>query len=186
MITINKTKTPFAAVLVTAAITAAASANINATALTVGTSGPFVAEDTTFTGLNDLAWFTFTLDATTSINIDFNRTSAPPDLVASLYSGDIDGFDAFGFGTHRDVWTSNFGPLTFVDLQDDTHDDAFGGPFGDPQFLNTLDAGTYSIVVSALEGAGGEFTVTSNVAPTPGALAALGLGGLMATRRHRH
>jgi MYXO-CTERM domain-containing protein len=179
-------KTSFTAILVTAAITAGASASaVNATALTVGTSGPFVVGDYGVTGLNDLTWFTFTLDATTSIDIDFDRTSAPPDLIASLYSGDIDGFDASGFGAHSNVIVSDFGPLTYIEWQDDTHDDAFGGPFGDPQFTNTLDAGTYSIVVSALQGAGGEFTVTSNVAPTPGVLAALGLAGLMGTRRRR-
>ncbi len=179
------TKISFVAVLATAAITATASANVvNATALSVGTSGPFVVGDYGTTNLNDLTWFTFTLDATTNVNIDFNRTSAPPDLVAGLYSGDINGFDASGFGTHADVIFSSFGPLTFLQLQDDTHDDAFDGPFGDPQFVETLDAGTYSIVVSAFQGAGASFTVTSNI-PTPGALAAVGFGGLMVTRRRR-
>lgn len=168
---------------VIAGLSASAPANIVANSLSVGTSGPYVVGDFDFDSLNDQVWFTFTLSTTTSINIDFNRTSAPPDLVANLYSGDINGFDGSGL-VPAGVIGSSFGPLSFLEIRDDTHGDAFGGPFGDPQFLNTLDAGTYSIMVSAFQGAGNSFTVTSNV-PAPGAAVVLGLGGLFGSRRRR-
>jgi MYXO-CTERM domain-containing protein len=155
------------------------------TPLSGGTQGGFVAGDYYTTSFSTLTWFTFTLTEPTMVNVDFDRTTAPPDLYATLYSGDITGLDATAFAaTHSDAWFIPIGSLTWLDIQDDTDPNGLDGPYGDPRFTNLLPAGTYSIVVSALQGAGGTFQVTSNV-PTPAAATLLGLGGLASLKRRR-
>ncbi len=172
----------FLAVAGTASV--AAAQPVVPTALTGGTQGSFVAQDF-FAAFSSASWFTFTLTEATLVDIDFNRTSAPPDLIASLYLGDITGADATALGvSHGNNFFTNFGSFVHVVTEDDTHEDAFGGPFADPQFILNLDPGTYSIVVTALQGAGAGFTVTSNV-PAPGAAGLLGVAGLAALRRRR-
>jgi hypothetical protein len=175
----------FAGMVVVGLGTVAVAQPVNAVDIPFGLSGPYATGaggDPASTG----AWFTFSLDVATNIDIDMNRTSAPPDLFATLFSGDVNGFDATA--EWGDIFSAGFsgggGPLTFVDAQDDTHDDAFGGPFGDPQFIMNLGPGDYSMLVFSL-GTPGEFTVTSNIVPAPGAFAILGLGGLLTTRRSR-
>lgn len=151
--------------------------------LAFGTSGPFTAIDYSANPFSNLAWFTFTLTAPTAVDIDINRTIANNDLVATIYSGDITGVDATSFGNYSSLFGASFGPMTFVNFQDDTEDDGLGGPFGDPRFTLNLPAGTYSMVVTSYDPQGG-FTITSNV-PTPAAASLLGLAGMGAMRRRR-
>lgn len=151
--------------------------------LTDGSSGPYFTGYFGVTNFSNHAWFTFSLANSTAIDIDINRTSANPDMTASIYAGDITDVDATAFGNYGSLFNSSFGPMVFVAWEDDTEDDPFGGPWGDPRFTITLPAGTYSMVVASAS-TGGGFTITSNV-PAPGAAAILALGGLLAARRRR-
>lgn len=171
--------------------------NADISELMVGTSGPFDAFEDDANAAEFGQFFVFSLDATTDIDIDFNRTTADPDLYAVLFSGDITGsnpndlspdglINGFTFPDPGDV----FGPLTVISDEDDTEDDPFGGPFGDPRFTNTLDAGDYTVLVMALNVDGGQFTVTSNVGavPEPSSIALIGVLGvccLISRRRQR-
>ncbi len=142
-----------------------ASADVDPIQLQIGDSGPSSVSDTWDVELlNDANWFVFSLDSTTDVDIDINRTAAPPDLASSLYSGDVRGVD-FGTDTTSTGWLSDIGGLTNISNEDDTEDDPFGGPFGDPRHTLTLEAGTYSFWVATLN-EGGSFTVTSNVGLT--------------------
>lgn len=165
------------------ALAGAASAQpVTPTALTGGTQGAYTVVDF-FTPLSSASWFTFSLGAPTNVDIDINRLAAPPDLIATLYAGDITGQDATALGgTHGDIYFTSFGPMALVNWQDDTEDDAFGGPWGDPRFTLNLPAGSYSLVVTSLQGAGNPFEITSNV-PEPTTLGLLALGGLAMLRR---
>lgn len=171
----------------------AAAQTVFPTPLTGGTQGPFFAAEDDLNNASDAAWFTFSVLAEMEVEIRFDRTGVDPDLAATLFAGDVTGLDmtAIVGGTGLiDELTfpaagDTFGPLTAVAFADDTNDDAFGGPFGDPGFSLTLSAGTYSIAVYSLSPIeGGFFTATSNV-PAPAGAGALALGGLVAARRRR-
>lgn len=143
--------------------------------------------------LNNANWFVFSATAGDLIDIDINRLAAPPDLVSELYFGDVSGLD---FGTS----SANFGAangaplLSFLLSADDTEDDAFGGPFGDPRFTFTAaQTGIYSFYVATLTaGIDSPFEVTATgIAPAPVPLpagfpllaGALGLFGWIGARR---
>ena len=178
----------FLAVTCMAVLTASANAQVTPTGLVVGEQGPFVAGEDDSTLANDSDWFIFTLTSDFDVDIDINRTEAAPDLFATLFEGDVTGVDFGGLLADDFTGPNDFGPLTFIETQDDTEDDAFGGPFGDPRFQLNLGPGTYSVLVTALSPLeGGPFTITSNVSavPEPSAFAVLGLGGLLFARRRR-
>ncbi|GFE63532.1 VPLPA-CTERM sorting domain-containing protein [Litoreibacter roseus] len=143
--------------------------------------------------LNDANWFTFYATAGQTIDIDINREERRPDLAAELYLGDVTGSD---FGTR----SGNYGTvtplagLTFIDREDDTEQDAFNGPWGDPRFTFTAtDTGVYSFFVVSLntQGVGADFSVTATgidsieVVPLPagGLLLATALAGFGIARR---
>ena len=182
-------KTRFAtAIALVALLACPAFGQIAPTSLQVGTQGNFFADDFFATAADDLPWFLFELDETTFVDIDINRTAAPPDFTAGLYEGDVTGL-TFG-GTLGDTLifgTDTSGQLNFIETQDDTEDDPFGGPFGDPRFQLTLGPGTYSVIVGTFGAPSGEFTITSNVGvvPEPNACIVLALGGLALVRRKR-
>lgn len=142
--------------------------------------------------LNDANWFIFFAEAGDLVDIDINRLAAPPDLIAELYFGNVTGLD-FG-NSNADAGSGNASPLlTFLDVEDDTEDDAFGGPFGDPRFTFTAaETGTYSIAVTRFftNGANEPFEIIgTGISPTPIPLPASGLllvgalGGVAAVRR---
>lgn len=162
--------------------------------LQLGTSGPFDVFEDDANAASFGQYFTFTLDANTDVDIDINRTFADPDLVATLFSGDITGLDPNtispdGLINGLLVTSGTFGPLTVVDFQDDTEDDPFGGPFGDPRFQINLNPGTYTVLVGAFNvDAPDGFTVTSNVGavvPEPSSAGILGVLGAVAFLRRR-
>ena len=163
---------------------------VNPTGLIVGDQGPFFAGEDDSTLANDSAWFIFDLASDFDVDIDINRTVAAPDLVASLFLGDVTGVDFGGLLADDFLFGGAFGPLTFIETQDDTEDDDFGGPFGDPRFQLNLGPGRYSVLVSALSPVeGGPFEITSNVSvnaiPEPGTLGLLSLCSLAFVRRRR-
>ena len=166
-------------------------AQVTPTDLVFGTTlGPFIADEDDSTLANDSDWFLFTLTETSAVDIDINRTAAPPDLIASLFFGDVTGVD-FGTLLADDFLGtgSDFGALSFIDTEDDTEPDLFGGPFGDPRFQLNLDPGTYSLLVTTLSPIeGGPFTITSSasVVPEPNLLTVLCcFAGFVASRRRR-
>lgn len=124
---------------------------------------------------NNVDWFVFDSNGIDSISFFFDRTIAAPDLIAGLYLGDTSGFDydAAGAGVYYSYmnagsYNSN---LTFINFFDDNHDNAFGGPFGDPDFDILLAAGRYSLALSSL-GAAGTYSFTTNAVsaiPVPAA-----------------
>ena len=88
------------------------------------------------------------------------------------------------------VETGTFGPLTAIAFEDDTEDDPFGGPFGDPRFTTTLDPGIYTVLVASLNvDFASAFTITSNVGaavPEPSSsviFVALGFAALIRRRK---
>ncbi len=161
-------------------------AQVDPVELVVGTQGDFFTGEDDSTLANDSAWFVFTLFGDTDVDVDINRTIADPDLFATLFAGDVTGVDFGGLLADDFTGPMDFGPLTFIETQDDTEDDAFGGPFGDPRFQTNLGAGTYSIMVTSLN-VGGPFNVTSNVSfvPEPGTFTILAACGLVVMRRRR-
>ena len=154
------------------------------------------------TGLaNNANWFVFDAAAGAPLDIDINRLAAPPDLVAAIYFGDVTGLD---FGAQRPGrFPGNvlFEGLRLFDTEDDTENDAFRGPFGDPRFTFTApETGRFSLIVASLNsrGRGNPFEVTatgvsafqtSSVAavPLPAGvvllLSALGVGAALRRRR---
>lgn len=150
---------------------------------------------------NDANWFVFDATAGSLLDIDINRLTAPPDLVAAIYFGDVTGLD---FGAQRPgQFPSNveFEGLTLFDTEDDTENDSLGGPFGDPRFTFTApQTARYSLIVTTLNlsGRGSPFEVTASgvstfatsqvaAVPVPAGivllLSALGLGALVRKRR---
>ena len=138
-------------------------------------------------------FWVFTLGAAMDVDIDINRLLADPDLAATLYEGDVTGADMTAFspdGLINGILVGSgvFGPLTAIAFEDDTEDDAFGGPFGDPRFTMNLPAGTYTLMVAALNTdviGVDAYEVVTNLVPAPASLALLGLGGLVGLRRRR-
>ncbi|USO00173.1 MAG: hypothetical protein H6810_05785 [Phycisphaeraceae bacterium] len=132
-----------------------------------GTYGPYFAPEAGAGIASGGAWFRFGLNQTATVDIDINRTAAPPDLVAALFEGDPTGYGDSISPDGRILGLLSgdgpFGPLTSLDVQDDTEDDPFGGPFGDPRFHRTLGPGFYSVLVGSLSPTqGGDFTITSS------------------------
>ena len=114
---------------------------------------------------NNVDWFVFDTDGSKSTSFYFDRTIAAPDLVAGLYLGDTSGFDYDVAGAPLkysvfDAATYNSN-LNYLSLFDDNHDDAFGGPWGDPDFDILLAAGRYSLALSSHENAG-TYNFTTN------------------------
>lgn len=103
-------------------------------------------------------WFVFDANGTTNYSFWFDRTVAAPDLIAGLYSGDTTGFDyaAAGAGVSYSYSQAGFynTALLYIGYWDDTHEDIYGGPYGDPDFSTTLAAGRYSLALSSLNEGG--------------------------------
>lgn len=163
---------------------------VSPTGLVVGDQGPFFAGEDDSTLANDSSWFIFDLDSGFDVDIDINRTTAAPDLIASIFFGDVTGIDFGNLLADDFLFGQDFGALTFIETQDDTEDDAFGGPFGDPRFQLNLGPGRYSVLVSALTPLeGGPFEITSNVSvnaiPEPGTFGLLAVCSLAFVRRRR-
>ena len=187
-------KTTLASVVALALVTLMACpviGQVDPTPLVVGTQGDFFADDFFNTLADDLPWFTFQLEETTFVDIDINRTAAPPDFTAALYEGDVTKL-SFGATVGDDLIFAPGDPtgqLTYIETQDDTEDDPFGGPFGDPRFQLTLGPGFYSVIFGTFGAPAGEFTITSNVGinpvPEPTACVVLALGSLALIRRKR-
>jgi hypothetical protein len=108
------------------------------------------------------------------------------------FFGDVTGLDVDSLspdGLINGLLVSNgvFGPLTVIDTQDDTENDSFGGPFGDPRFnLSLSSTGTYTLLVATLSAPGSYEISTTGITsvPEPSTLAifALGIMGLAARR----
>ncbi|MCI5165227.1 MAG: PEP-CTERM sorting domain-containing protein [Candidatus Electrothrix sp. GM3_4] len=141
----------------------------------------------------DVDWFVFDYDGVDPLQVSFwfDRTVSNLDLVAGLYRGDTTGFD-YGSNTsslHRNAATYNSN-LTFIQSQDDTHNDTLGGPWGDPHFAMNLSADRYSLVLQEFwNGGGGTYSVITNMSsassvPEPSAMFFLGTGliGLVGSR----
>ncbi|WP_232769057.1 PEP-CTERM sorting domain-containing protein [Colwellia sp. Bg11-28] len=154
-------------------------------------SGTVIGDDDSFiASLGD--YWTFNGAAGDIIDIDINRTEASPDLIATLFFGDVTGLDVDSLspdGLINGLLVSNgvFGPLTVIDTQDDTENDSFGGPFGDPRFnLSLSSTGTYTLLVATLSAPGSYEISTTGITsvPEPSTLAifALGIMGLAARR----
>ena len=120
-------------------------------------------------------WFVFDAVAGASVDIDINRLEAALDPIAFLYFGDVSGHDFEGAAPS---------PLTFLERQDDTENDALGGPWGDPRFTFVAQqTGRFSVRVASFSsgsGVGAAFEVIgTGIAPVPlPASALLLLGGL--------
>ncbi len=143
-------------------------------------------------------WITFSAAAGDTVDLDINRTAASADLYATSSFGDVTGIDDsavsggdLNIGTHL-TWTAELG-LTFIENQDDTEDDPFGGAFGDPRFtFVAANTGVYSVAVVAYtnptDGAQAEASLT--ITPVPEPATAVILSGIAAlsiccTRRRR-
>ena len=127
---------------------------------------------------NNVDWFVFDSDGSTNTSFFFDRTIAAPDLIASLYLGDTSGFDykAAGASNNYSVFSADGynSSLSFLNYFNNNHDDALGGPWGDPDFDILLAAGRYSLALSSLKDAGTyEFTTNAvsavSTVPVPAA-----------------
>ena len=114
---------------------------------------------------NNVDWFVFDTDGSKSTSFFFDRSVAAPDLAAGLYLGDTSGFDYEAAGAGAWYSYMNAGSynskLSFISSFDDNHEDAYGGPYGDPDFDMLLAAGRYSLALSSL-GAAGTYSFTTN------------------------
>jgi len=84
------------------------------------------------------------------VSLRADRNQANPDLVMRLYNGVVGN-------------TNQLGSLTQLVYADDGHQDAFGGPFADPDFAVNLAMGSYLIRVSifgTLDAPGLPYTIT--------------------------
>lgn len=118
-------------------------------------------------------WFVFDSNGITPTSFYFDRTVAAPDLIAGLYMGDTTGFDYAAAGAPYNYSYNSadaYNPsLNFIQQFDDSHDDALGGEYGDPDFNLVLSPGRYSLALSSLGRPGTyEFTTNAvNAYPTP-------------------
>ena len=80
-------------------------------------------------------------------------------LIAGIYLGDTSG-SVMNAGSYNST-------LTFVNFFDDNHEDAFGGPYGDPDFDMILAGGRYSPALSDDNAAGTDEFRTSTLSAIP-------------------
>lgn len=147
-------------------------------------------------GINDSStWhlWTFNANAGDMINVAVSRVGPSLDPMSATFVGNLDG-QAYSVGVP--LWdtatlAAQLG-LPLAGSGDDDVDDSYGGPWGDPNYSFVASAtGTYSILVGSYASlTTGEqrydITVTGSTwVPAPGAMAVLGLGGLVASRRRR-
>ena len=143
--------------------------------------------DDDLTNAVDGNWFIFDANAGDEIVITVSREQAAPDLALDFYAGDITGADVTGLLVDDFTFGGGdgFAGLSFIGTFDDENDDAFGGPFGDPEIAGTLlVGGTFSFVVWAYTDPG-SFSIDVSIVPAPASAGLLALGGLVATRRRR-
>ena len=170
-----------AAAIALAVAAPATAATITGVNLTAGTTSSTVQANHT-DPLASGNVFVFSANAGDFVDIDINRLVAAPDLIAVLSFGEIRGVDV-GSATWSDVaGSTDFYGTTFLSAQDDTEDDAFGGPWGDPRFSLTLtQTGTYTLFISSLNGGiGSPFEiVATGISAAPVSAVPLPAGGAL-------
>ena len=150
--------------------------------------GNFVSGEDNFEAPSTWQVYTFQANAGDNINIRVSRLVADADPVAYAHLGDLTGADVIP-GVHYLDDLSDFG-LEYGAYGDDSVDDPFGGPFGDPLFgFSAPSDGVYTIITHMYGDYAGnppyEIQVTGSSVPAPGAIALAGAGGLLCLRRRR-
>lgn len=141
------------------------------------------------------AWgfWTFSANAGDAINIEVDRTTGPLDPASSVVFGNANGL-AFAALTGTSIFDwSGPGLSANIASGDDNDPPAIPGPFGDPNYgFVAADTGVYTVAVGSFAsgtmpagGYGYSIIVTGSTVPAPGALALLGLAGMVSSRRRR-
>jgi hypothetical protein len=150
-------------------------------------SGNFVSGADNFQSPATWRVYTFDANAGDNILVRVSRMAAQVDPIAFAHLGNLTGADVAPGILANDL--STYG-LTFMASGDDSVDDAFGGPFGDPLFAFVAPAtDTYTVITHMFGNYEGslpyEVQVTGSTVPAPGAAALAAVGGLMCVRRRR-
>ena len=180
--------------VLTAAIAGTAGAQVTilgdltsgATASGTITGGSIDVADASFWG-----FWTFSANAGDLINVEVDRTTGGLDPASSVVEGNAAGL-AFASLTGFSIFDwSGPGLSPTVAFGDDDDPPALPGPFGDPNYSFVAGTtGVYTVAVASFASSGSppwgyEITVTGSSVPAPGALALLGLAGLIGSRRRR-
>lgn len=139
--------------------------------------GGSVAIDGTITR-SDVDWFSFTLNQTASLSFFAAFSVGDGDGIMQLVtdSGDVIAFD-------DDSGVGLMPAIQVADLDAGTYYIAFSG-FGDVD-STSVDTDELADGLSHTEDFGYKLSVGFSIVPAPGALALLGLGGAVMTRRRR-
>jgi hypothetical protein len=151
-------------------------------------------------GALTLDFWEFTLTSHQFVTITGTRFDENLDLVFGLFAGHTNANYADRNGVHLYYGVPESSVLGLIILY--TADDENGhpsGPYGDPTFSGWLDAGTYTVIVSAGIGSGpdpahdyliafnssGTESLVETPEPTSVALASMGMAGLALWARRR-
>jgi hypothetical protein len=158
--------------------------------LTDGTArlGNFVSGLDNFVEPSTWRVYTFQANAGDNITVRVTRQTAMVDPIAFAHQGNLAGAD-IPAGLYYADELDDFG-LNFVAYGDDSVDDPFGGPFGDPLFnFAAPSTDTYTVITHMYgnyEGNPGyEIQVSGSTVPAPGAIAIGLVGGVLCLRRRR-
>lgn len=139
--------------------------------------GGSVAVDGTITA-NDVDWFSFTLNNTASLSFFAAFSTGNGDGIMQIVSagGDVIAFD-------DDSGVGLMPAIQLDDLAAGTYYIAFGG-FGDVD-ASSVDSDELADGNSHDEEFGYKLSIGFSIVPAPGAMALLGMGGLVMTKRRR-
>lgn len=151
-------------------------------------TGNFVSGISNFDSPATWRVYTFDANAGDNILIRVSRLAAQVDPIAYAHEGNLIGADLIPGVDHADD-LSAYG-LTYMAYGDDSVDDPFGGPFGDPLFGFVAPAtDTYTVIAHMYGDYPGdlpyEVQVSGSTVPAPGAAVLTGIGGLLCLRRRR-
>lgn len=150
--------------------------------------GNFVSGVDNFEAPSTWQVYTFEANMGDAILVRVSRLVANADPVAFAHFGDLTGADVTPGVDYADD-LSAFG-LDFIAYGDDSVDDDFGGPFGDPLFAFVAPSnGIYTVITHMFgdyeNNPAYEIQVTGSSVPAPGAIALGATGTMLCLRRRR-
>jgi hypothetical protein len=150
--------------------------------------GNFVSGIDNFQSPSTWRVYSFQANAGDNIVVRVTRQTAMVDPIAYAHRGALAGAD-IPVGMYYADDLTDFG-LTFLAYGDDSVDDPFGGPFGDPLFgFSAPENDTYTVITHMYgnyEGNPGyEIQVSGSTVPAPGAAVLACVGGMLCLRRRR-